>query len=54
MKGDASLVWLLASLLAIAIVADHPLLGLAVAGAGGTLMGVLLVLGDVRRRARKQ
>jgi hypothetical protein len=54
MKIEAILLWLLTCLLAISLVGDYPLLGLAVGIVGGAMVGSLLVLDDIRRRAAKK
>jgi hypothetical protein len=54
MKGESFVVWLLASLLAIGFMGERPLLGLAIAVAGGVIAGVMLVVGDRRKRAGKR
>jgi hypothetical protein len=51
-KVEAALVFVLASLLAISLVGDQPVLGLAIAIAGGVAVGVLLVVDDMRRRQK--
>lgn len=49
MKTRAVLLWLLASLLAISVVADYPLLALAIGMLGGIIMGIMLVIDSGQR-----
>jgi hypothetical protein len=38
--------WVLISLFAISLIADHPMIALSTAIAGGTMIGVLCVIGS--------
>jgi hypothetical protein len=43
---DVVLWWVLVSLVAISVIAEHPLVALTAAIAGGTMIGVLCVVGS--------
>jgi hypothetical protein len=43
---DVVLWWVLVSLVAISLIADHPLVALTIAIMGGTMIGVLCVVGS--------
>jgi hypothetical protein len=46
---DVLLWWVLISLVAISLVADHPMIALSIALAGGTMIGILCVIGSSPR-----
>lgn len=54
MKIEAILVWILASLLAISFVGDHPFLGLAIAIVGGVVAAIVLVIDALRGKESKK
>ena len=43
---DVLVWWVLISLFAISLIADHPMIALSTAIAGGTMIGVLCVIGS--------
>jgi len=45
-SADVVLWWVLVSLVAISLIADHPLVALTIAIAGGIMIGILCVLGS--------